>query len=198
MEKPRISFFTDRLYVRSVEESDKEKYMDLREATSSLASAYKSFPGFRDHEWEGEFNSPNEIYVAVFLKDSQDLVASASFQKFDTDTIEFGFDVAEAYRNQGIATELIKGMIQTEHTLFPGKPFVIRTDVDNAACRRVAEKCGGYLTGYEPTLAAKAIATLMESYGNKPTDDEELIQMRKKNAEFIEENKEGVCVYRLE
>ena len=45
MEKPRISFFTDRLYVRSVEESDKEKYMDLREATSSLASAYKKFSG---------------------------------------------------------------------------------------------------------------------------------------------------------
>ena len=54
MGKLRVSFFTDRLYVRSVEKTDKEKYMNLRETTSSLAAAYKSLPGFRENEWEGE------------------------------------------------------------------------------------------------------------------------------------------------
>lgn len=198
MEKPRISFFTDRLYIRSVEKSDKDKYMNLRETTSPLASVYKSLPGFRDHEWEGELNSPNDIYVAAFLKDTLELVAIASFQNYDTDTIEFGFDVSESYRNQGIATELIRGMVQTAHTFFPGKTFVIRTDMTNAACRRVAEKCGGILTECEPTLAAKVIANFIKLYDYKSTDDPALIQRRKKNAEFIEENKEGVCIYRLE
>ncbi len=128
----------------------------------------------------------------------KEMVASCSFQSYEGDCIELGFDVAEQYRKQGIATELVKGMLRTVHTLFSGKPVMIRTNVTNTACRRVAEKCGGVFSGYEPTLAAKAIAGLMESYGNKPTDDEELLKMRQRNAEFIEENKEGVCVYRFE
>jgi hypothetical protein len=33
---------------------------------------------------------------------------------------------------------------------------------------------------------------------NKSTNDEELLEVRKRNAEFIEGNKEGVCVYRFE
>ncbi len=65
----------------------------------------------------------------------------------------------------------------------------------NSACRRVAEKSGGIFSGYEPTMAAKAMATLIESYGNKPTDDKELLAIRIKSADYIEKNKEGVCVY---
>ncbi len=198
MGKLRVSFFTDRLYVRSVEITDKDKYMNLRETTSPFAHTYKSLPGFREDEWEREFNSQSDIFVAAFLKDSSELVASASFQNIETDAIEFGFDVYETYRNQGIATELLKGMIQTAHALFPGKNFVIRTDVTNAACRRVAEKCGGILTGYEPTFAAKVIMAGMKLNGNIPADNEEQAELRTKNAQFIEENKEGVCVYRLE
>ena len=52
MEKPKISFETERLYVCSVEEADKEVYMDLREETSELSRAYQSVPGFRDYKWE--------------------------------------------------------------------------------------------------------------------------------------------------
>lgn len=198
MDKPAISFETERLYVRSVVESDKEQYMKLRVATSEIAEAYKNFPEFRDIEWEGELNSPNEIYVVVFLKKKPLLVASASFQHFDTDSIEFGFNVSEQYRNQGIATELAIGMLQTAQIMFPGKAVTIKTDKTNLACRRVAEKCGGVLSRYEPTLAAAAIKTLMESCGNNPSDDEELLRIRKQSTEFIEEYKEGVCVYRFE
>ena len=198
MEKPKIFFDTKRLYVRSVEAKDKEDYMNLRVETSELSQAYQSFPGFRDYEWEGELNSRKDIYMAVFMKADDKMVASCSFQSYEGECVELGFDVKEQYRKQGIATELVQGMLRTVRTLFSGKPVMIRTNVTNAACRRVAEKCGGVFSGYEPTLAAKAIAGLIESYGNKSTDDEELLEMRKRNPEFIEENKEGVCVYRFE
>lgn len=132
------------------------------------------------------------------MKTNDKMVASCSFQGYVGDSVELGFDVEEQYRKQGIATELVQGMLRTVSTVFSGKPVMIRTNVTNTACRRVAEKCGGVFSGYEPTLAAKAIARLMESYGNKPTDDEELLEMRQRNAEFIEENKKGVCVYRFE
>lgn len=195
MDKPKIHFDTARLYVLSVEESDKEVYMNLRVETSDIAQAYHSFPRFRDHEWNGELNSQRDIFMAVFLKENDMLIASASFQNYESECIELGFDVTERYRKQGIAAELVQGMLKTVHTLFPEKRVNIKTNVTNFACRRVAEKCGGVFSGYEPTRTAVALKTLLESYGNKPTDDKEVLAIRKKSAEFIEENKEGVCVY---
>lgn len=195
MDKPYISFETERLFVRSIEEGDKEEYMNLRVETSELSRVYSSFPDFRDKEWEEELNSENEICLAVFVKGTQKLAASGSFQYFNSNTIEFGFDVDKDHRNQGIATELVMGMIKIVHVIFPGRSVMIRTNVSNTACRRVAEKCGGILTGYEPTNAAKVFAELMESFGSEPADNEELIRIRKQMAEFIEENQESACVY---
>lgn len=195
MDKPIIHFDTERLHVRSVEESDKEAYMDLRVETSEIAQAYQTLPGFRDREWNGELNSQKDIFLSVFLKKNDVLIASASFQNYESDCIELGFDVTERYRKQGIATELVQGMLEIVSTLFPGKTVSIKTNVTNSACRRVAEKCGGVFSGYEPNRAAMAMETLLESFGNKPTDNKELQAMRMASAEYIKENKETVCVY---
>lgn len=198
MDKPKISFETRRLFVRSIEAADMDAYMNLRVKASPMARAYEEYPEFKEHIWNDELNSQDDIYMAIFLKGSNIFVASAFFQGFRTDTIEFGFDVREQYRNQGIATELVMGLLHEAKTTFPGTHVIIRTDKENGACRKVAEKCGGVLSGYEPTLAAKAFEQLMKSFGDEPTDDEKLIQMRRRNREFIEENREGVCVYRFE
>lgn len=195
MDKPNIHFDTERLHVRSVEESDKEAYMDLRVETSEIAQAYQTLPGFRDREWNGELNSQKDIFLSAFLKENDVLIASASFQNYESDCIELGFDVTERYREQGIATELVQGMLEMVSNLFPGKTVSIKTNVTNSACRRVAEKCGGVFSGYEPNRAAMAMETLLESFGNKPTDNKELQAMRMASAEYIKENKETVCVY---
>lgn len=42
--------------------------MKLRVETSEIAEAYKSFPEFRDFNWEGELSSQNEIYAVVFFR----------------------------------------------------------------------------------------------------------------------------------
>ena len=97
------------MYVRSIEETDKEAYTDLRMSASEIAAAYTEFPGFRDKEWKSELNNAVDIYCAAFLKKSKVFVASCSFQKFDTDMIELGFDVKKEYRSRGIATELLRG-----------------------------------------------------------------------------------------
>lgn len=160
-----------------------------------LSKAYEVFPKLIDNVWKSELNSHDEIYLSIFLKENNTLVVSASFQKFALDTIEFGFDVVERYRNQGIATELVKGMLRVMRTVFHGRGTIIKTDKMNGACRKVAEKCGGIFTGYEPTFAARAFASLIESFGNESTGKEKWIQIRKRYYEYIEENKDVVCVY---
>ena len=197
MNKPLIYFETDHLYVRSIQEKDKEYYMTLRRDTSSIAQAYTVLPEFCDIEWDNELNSTEDIYLAVFLKENGTFVASASYQGFNTDSIEIGFDVVKEYRNQGIGTELIFGMLKEERSVFCEKKILIKTEINNIACRRVIEKCGGVFCGYEPTMVAKAIESLMKSIETEELDTQEWRRKKEENAQFLEENKESVCIYRL-
>ena len=198
MEKPKINFETDRLWVRSIVEADKEAYMNLRVSSSGIAAAYVILPGFRDTEWENELNCPNEVYCAAFLKENQEFVACCSFQKFDTDTIELGLDVVEECRSQGIATELLKGMLKTVHDVFPGKSVKACTNVENTACRRMIEKCGGIHSGREPSPQANALASLFASIEKRGLDDEYVKNMQPTVLKFIDDYKEGICVYKFE
>lgn len=197
MDKTIINFETDNMFVRAIEEKDKEPYMDLRVSASEIAAAYIEFPGFRDKEWEGELNNADDIYCAVFLKKNNEFAACCSFQKFNTDMIELGFYVKQEYRNQGIATELLKGMLRTAADVFPGKSVKACTYKTNTASRKVIEKCGGRLSGYESSPAAKALESLLESIEKKTPDVNEAETMRSATAEYIEDHKESVCVYRF-
>lgn len=195
MEKPRISFETERLIVRSIEDADQEYYMDLRAETSELAAAYQTLPGFREKEWDTELNGTDDIYMAAFLKEDSTFVASCSFQNYVGDVLELGYDVVAEYRNRGIATELVNGMLVTAFSVFAGKPALIKTKSSNQACRRVAEKCGGEFKGYEETPAAKAIASMMQELREKDPEDETFKKLQKENEAFLEESKDGVCIY---
>ena len=99
--------------------------------------------------------------------------------------------MAEWYRKQGIATELVLGMLREARILFPGKKIKIRTDVTNAACRRVAEKCGAVLAGYEPDVLARALIQYLDMYGKEPTEDPKTLEKRREYTEYIENNREG-------
>ena len=197
MKKPKVSFETERLLIRTVEEFDKEKYMALRAETSEIATAYTAFPEFREFEWDNELNSLNSIYLAVFYKENSEFVASCSIQGFNTTIIEFGFDVVEEYRNQGIATELVKGLLQIVDDIFPGKPVIIRTKITNSACKKVAEKCGGKLDSFETNAIARALKELIRAFDSQKTVNDETLKTRKQNKELVDENTEDVCVYYL-
>ena len=195
MDKPKVIFETERLFIRSAEETDKEPYMNLRVAVSEVSKAYQRVPKYRDYEWKQELYSDNNIFMAVFLKGTDDLAALCSFQNYKSECIEFGFDVAERYRKQGIATELVLGMLREAGTLFPCRKIKIRTNASNAACRRVAEKCGAVLAGYEPDVLARALIQYMDMYGKEPTEDPKTLEKRREYTEYIENNMEGICVY---
>lgn len=198
MRKPKISFETDRLFIRSIIEEDKETYMGMRLPADDISNSYSMPYGFRDILWEKELNSGDAAYVIVLRKEDDEPVAIGSFQKLNTATVELGFVVAERHRMQGIATELLKGMIREVQHDFPEKAVRICTRITNTACRRVAEKCGGVLSGNEFGPATEALASLLVSAERRLSEDDgELKRLRNSITSFIEENKEGVCIYRF-
>lgn len=198
MRKPKISFETDRLFIRLIVEEDKETYMSMRIPVDDTSATNSMLYGFRDILWEGELNSDNEAYVIVFRKENDVPVAIGSFQKLNTSTVELGVVVAERHRKLGIATELLNGMLREVQEVLPGKAVRLCTRITNTACRRVAEKCGGILSSHERGPASDALASLLVSAEKRlPEDDAELHSIRKSITSFIEENKEGVCIYRF-
>ena len=198
MEKPIIKFETERLFVRSVQEKDKEYSMALRVGNSEISDAYNSSPGFCDMEWNHELTSRDDIFLSAFLKETGRFIASGSIQKFKTNTIEFGFDVLAEYRNRGVAAELVNGMLQVVRTQFPGRSVRIRTRRENAACRRVAEKCGGVLTEYEADPWELAILRLIETLEKEDPDSDLLKSVKKDYPEgTLALEKDSIFVYSI-
>ena len=197
MDKSIFAFETERLLVRPLQEADKEYYLALVMDVSTFSPALKNSPVVGDFMWDQDIDSEDDVALAVFLKTTCAFVARASFQHIDTGSVEFGFDVVSEYRNLGIATELCKGMIRKSAEVIKGKKIFIWTGVDNAACRRVIEKCGGVFQRYEPTLDAEIDATMMRYLEALEGPTEEQKHQMEEKRRFIEENKEGICRYRF-
>lgn len=192
MEKPGIVLETKRLYIRPVQEMDKDAYMSIRVKNSDFTSAYHIWTEFYDEEWKCELESEDSVYLSVFQKDDYVLVASASVQNYGHDTIELGYDVAEEYRNRGFATELLRALTVWVHEEFPGIPVRVRIRSDNAASRRVVEKCGGRLSGNEDSVIVKEILQILKETNVKLTEPGMENIMKR-----IEEGKDQVLVYEV-
>ena len=105
-------------------------------------------------------------------------------------------DVIEGYRNQGIATEIVSGLVNEIQRICAGAPIIIRIDKDNYASRKVAEKCGGVLVKYEDSYMSRIICTLKEKCkerGVLSENDAEFDNIRN----LMEEGKESICIYEL-
>ncbi len=185
--KPIIDFETERLHIRNVSECDKDEYMSLRVNNSPTSKAYSVIPGFRDFEWDGELHCDHDIYLSVFLRPDEIFVASASIQHYRNETVELGYDVVEEYRNRGFATEIVKGLVMTVHDLDLRKRIIIRTDIENEASKKVAEKCGAKIIEYEDPFVSRMLSKTLDSY----KDSKKYNDVK----QYVEKNKSSVCVY---
>ena len=192
IKKPYIDFETERLHIRTVAPEDRDDYMALRIGNSPISAAYAAMQGFTDYEWEGELHAEDDIYLSVFQKQGGAFVASASVQHFRSGCIEFGYDAVDGYRNQGIATEVVKSLLAEVHRLFPETAVIIRVGKDNMSSRRVAEKCGGVLIGSEDSIVGRLIERYTDSAQSRDgylmSDD--LIAA-------LERGKDYVCIYEM-
>lgn len=190
IDKPYIDFETERLHIRTVIEKDKESYMSLRVDNSRISDMYSLITGLHTDEWGRELESDSDIYLSTFLKESESFIASASIQKFRENTIELGYDVADEYRNQGYATEIVRSLLDVCHNSFSGIKVVIRIDRDNMASRRVAEKCGGVMVEEEDSFAARALRIFKNELRGIDIQGKDI-------NEVIKQGEKAVCVYEM-
>lgn len=188
--KPLIAFETERLNIRSLVESDKDTYMSLRICNSNFASVYSLEPKLADDVWEYEFSGDNDIYLAVTFKASDEIIASASIQSYKEENVELGYDVFNEYQNQGIASEILAGLVSETRRLFKDVRIFVRVDKENMASRRVAEKCGGMLVRTDDAQTIGAIIALVKRHTGTMDASDEMNST-------IEKLKESVCIYEM-
>ena len=188
--KPLIDFETERLHIRSLTEGDKDAYMSLRINNSNFISVYSLEPKLADDVWECEFLSEDDIYLAVTFKSSDEIIASASIQRYKENNIELGYDVYKEYQKQGIASEILTGLVREAHQLFKNALLFVRIDKVNIASRRVAEKCGGKLIKNNDSQTINAIISAVKKYSGTTA-------LSAETSSIIEKIKDSVCIYKM-
>lgn len=78
----------------------------------------------------------------VVLKDSDVIIGMVGAQEHGPDTVEIVYGIAPAWRNRGLATELLAAVTRTARDQDPGRRYELVIDGKNAASVRVAAKCG--------------------------------------------------------
>jgi len=123
------------------------------------------------------------------------MAACASFQFIESDDVELGIDVAKAFRNKGVATELITEMVRIAREIFPGKKIILKTERNNIACRRAAEKSGGSICGYEPHPYMKVMDGILTYADGKWPGNEKFEQLKREYIEVLRDSKDMMCIY---
>ena len=164
--KPYIDFETERLHIRSLSVADKDADISLKAQLDDLIDDDNEYGYFGD-EVHADIQDDNDIWLAVFMKEGGTFVANAAIQNYMNPEVDLAYGVLKTYRNQGIATEIVQGLISEAHRLFMDKTVIIGADKNNAASRRVIEKCGGVLIRYEDSLMSQRLALVFGKPGDK-------------------------------
>lgn len=96
-------------------------------------------------------------------KGKRDVVGSISLESRGTDRLTLGFALAPEVWGRGLATEAARAMVKAGFGLTSAIEFLANVRVENAACRRVLEKCGFAIASTGP-LGAPARGGLVECH----------------------------------
>jgi RimJ/RimL family protein N-acetyltransferase len=96
-------------------------------------------------------------------KGKRDVIGSISLESRGADRLALGFALAPEYWNEGLATEAACVMVKAGFTLTPAVETLASASIDNAASRRVLEKCGFEFVSTGPR-GAPARGGLVESH----------------------------------
>jgi len=99
----------------------------------------------------GCLNNPNQWeWYAIWMIELKDgtHIGELCFKGLDSNGIaEIGYGISEKYQNNGYATEAVKAVLEWAFNHPDVTAIEAETDSENAASKRVLEKCGCILNG---------------------------------------------------
>ena len=152
------SFETERLLVRSPLPGDgPELHAAVRESLPELrrwldwTHHHKTPEGSEESARRGrvEYLERRDLRMHLYLKGTATLVGSSGLHRIDwaVPSFEVGYWVRSAHAGRGYATEALRGITAFALDELGARRVEVRVVPENAASRRVAERCGFTLEG---------------------------------------------------
>ena len=141
---------TERLYIRDAEESDFDDLLRIYNRKENM-----QYVSDGNYHWSKKqliakyqkFNLQIEDGYGIFAvetKDTHHIIGEAGlFNSFDDlSVLELGYIIDSAYWQQGLGTEICRGLIDYAFSTLKTKQLIARMYAANLASVRVSEKCG--------------------------------------------------------
>ena len=161
--------------IRKLKESDKADYLQIVSDNGVLKNL-KDDPMLYEALWKIIMKDTMGTNLAVARKSDQKVVASLLIKTPEEDKLEIGLDVALAFQQQGIGTEVIKASVDRLKDMFLGKTIIARVSSDNEVSQHVVRKAGGKKVMEELSLYDAAMISIKEQWEDMPEPDPPLGQ----------------------
>ena len=160
---------TQKLYIRSFTEADKEYFRQLCNEDSKLGKLLKELPdGFDIIYWKSILESKDEIFL-IFDKNTNTFYGKIELQHFSP-TKELGIALLKDHQNKGIGTEAIIGFCDWLYTNKKLSELNIRIDPENKRSQHIFKKLGAEFIGQKSGLTQAEEQMLLYSNSNLDLD----------------------------
>lgn len=138
-------FETERLYVRRLQETDKDSYFDL----TSNPNVRNALPRkiFTKEESDAELahyilleKTSNKKVWAICLKGNSEFIGGCGIIKNEFEQDEIGYQLREKYWGKGYGTEIAEGLIKYGFTVLNSPIITADVDVKNTKSVKILSK----------------------------------------------------------
>lgn len=160
----------DSVFLRVVEETEKEKYLNVTYEYSVMKGMYKD-ESFRETTWK-EFLSDNAFVCSIYNKISSEYIGYCSIKDMGKPEWELAIELKSEFCKQGYGTESLMLLMKSVHNLTGRRFFRARVEVDNYASQRLMRKLGAVPNGIsEFLLHGEEIDKFQMEYKDMITDE---------------------------
>ena len=171
----------DDVWMRKVEERDKEEFLELSRTYSPAVNAFED-PSFRKHFWKERFGD-HELMFSIFAADSY--IGYCGVADMTQEPWELSIELLPAWTGRGIGTAAMKELLDAVKERLKVTDFRVRITAENTASQKLFTRLGAVPEGIselwlhgEETLAqfeeknlhriTDGMTALAETFGVEP------------------------------
>ncbi len=168
-----IIAYTDRLYLRMLEEADEELVFQILLESSTIKLFQNNAEladRFRKANWE-EVTVSTTVNALVFVSATNEFVGKVCMQFTDKPLPELGIDILKKHQNKGFGPEAIKafGSWCTKKRALPA--IKVRISKDNSHSIHVFEKLGAEFIGSTSYVSEASLDYFKKALPNANLDE---------------------------
>lgn len=162
---------------------DRDNYVELHRQINGESSLFL-MPRIKDLMWNTTLSIETDKLYSIY-EDGGEYCGYIELQNYKSDTPEIGLNLVESKRNQGIATKVVKLLVQKVCLERNIDYFLIRIMSNNPHSKQVFEKMGAVLIGEEDrpfvvfmdelkkTMSEDSIRQIYDTVKARMDDDDE-------------------------